>query len=255
MAKKAPSPHSDPIIAFKGFDKNLQCRGMQYAIGQTFEHVGEVKACHGGLHACEYPLDVFSYYPPATSRFAVVKAYGTVSREDDGDTKIASAKLTIEAEIGIPELVQRAIEWITSRCKPEDTVHATGYQGAASATGNRGAASATGYQGAASATGYQGAASATGNQGAASATGNQGAASATGNQGAASATGKASVAMATGWEGRAKGALGCAIVLVNRDDDLNIRHIRSAKVGEQGVKPDTWYSLDAEGEFVEVSDV
>jgi hypothetical protein len=60
--------------------------------------------------------------------------------------------------------------------------------------------------------------------------------------------------MATGWEGRARGAAGCAIVLVNRDDDLNIRHIRAAKVGEHGIKPDTWYSLDANGEFVEVSD-
>ena len=138
---------------------------------------------------------------------------------------------------------------------------ATGYQGAASATGDQGAASATGYQGAASATGtrgaasatgYQSAASATGYQGAASATGYHGAASATGYQGAASATGKASVAVATGCEGRAQAADGCALVLVFRDDDGNIIHIRASKVGDNGIKPNVWYSLDKAGEFVEV---
>jgi len=137
---------------------------------------------------------------------------------------------------------------------------ATGIQGAASATGSHGAASATGYKGAASATGDQGAASATGDHGAASATGYKGAASATGDQGAAlatgdhgaaSATGKASVAAATGLNGSAKGASGCAIVLVRLDVDGTIIHIRASKVGENGVKPGVWYSLDENGEFME----
>jgi hypothetical protein len=131
---------------------------------------------------------------------------------------------------------------------------ATGDQGAASATGIQGAASATGYYGAASATSYKGAASATGDHGAASATGTQGAASATGDYGAASATGKASVAAATGLNGSAKGASGCAIVLVRRDVDGTIIHIRASKVGENGVKPGVWYSLDENGEFMECAE-
>ena len=131
---------------------------------------------------------------------------------------------------------------------------ATGCQGAASATGDRGAASATGDRGAASATGYQGAASATGYQGAASATGYRGAASATGDRGAASATGKESIALAAGKDCKAKGALGCWIVLAERGEwDGNtypIVSVKAFKVDGKSIKEDTFYTL-ANGEAVE----
>ena len=124
---------------------------------------------------------------------------------------------------------------------------ATGYRGAASATGNYGAASATGYRGAASATGYRGAASATGDHGAASATGDQGAASATGYRGAASATGKDSIALAAGYGCKAKGAIGCWIVLAERGewngDTYPIKEVKAFEVDGKKVKADTWYML------------
>ncbi|WP_417177397.1 hypothetical protein [Bacteroides sp.] len=132
---------------------------------------------------------------------------------------------------------------------------ATGNQGAASATGDRGAASATGYQGAASATGDRGAASATGYQGAASATGDRGAASATGNQGAASATGKDSIALAAGYGCKAKGAIGCWIVLAERGewdgDTYPIKEVKAFEVDGEKVKADTWYML-VNGQLKEV---
>ena len=132
---------------------------------------------------------------------------------------------------------------------------ATGWQGAASATGDQGAASATGWRGAASATGCQGAASATGWQGAASATGWQGAASATGDQGAASATGTESVAAALGIDSKAKGALGCWIVIAEWESDEKFnwhrKDVQCFKVDGENIKSDTWYKLK-NGVLVEV---
>ncbi len=167
---------------------------------------------------------------------------------------IASASITIKAELRPHELIQRAVKWVFARAKPENSSSAAGYRGAASATsyqraasatGDHGAASATGDQSAASAAGGGGAASAAGYRGAASATGDHGAASATGYQGAASAAGNASVAMSCGCEGRVSGADGCALFLVNRDPETGeIRHVWAGIVGRNSIKPNTFYTLN-----------
>ena len=242
------------IIAYKGFNQDMTCRGYQFEVGKTYKHEGEVKACESGFHSCEYPLDVFSYYAPAQSVFCVVEVSGDLSRHGE-DLKIASSKLKVKAKIDLAGLVKAAIEYTFSRSKPEGekatgnrgAASATGDFGAASATGNYGAASATGDRGAASATGNYGAASATGNQGAASATGNQGAASATGYQGAASATGYQGAASATGYRGRAMGKKGNALFLVHRDDEYEITHAWAGIVGQNGIEEGVWYTLGADG--------
>ncbi|MEQ6645407.1 hypothetical protein V4W65_20630, partial [Pseudomonas aeruginosa] len=95
------------------------------------------------------------------------------------------------------------------------------------------------------------AASNTGNRSAASNTGDYSAASNTGDYSAAEVSGKESVAASLGIEGRARASAGSAIVLCHRDDEGRLIHIRASKVGENGVEPDTWYQLNAEGEFVE----
>ena len=252
---------TSPITAYKGFDKNWKCRGYQYTVGETHVHDGKTEACESGLHSCEYPLDVLLYYSPAQSVFALVEASGDLSRKGD-DSKIASSRLTVKEELGIAGLVKAAIEYTVSRTKPskskkmntddvQGAASAVGDYGAASAMGGSGAASATGDYGAASATGYRGAASATGYQGAASATGDYGAASATGGRGAASATGAQSVSLSAGWQGKAMASETGAIVLAYRNNSCEIVHIRASKVGENGIKPNVWYSLDENGEFVE----
>ncbi|HHF0343298.1 TPA: hypothetical protein ACPH4X_003361 [Pseudomonas aeruginosa] len=193
------------MTAYKGFKQDLTCRDYQFEIGGTYKHDGEVEACASGFHACEYPLDVFGYYQPAGSRFALVEQSGDLSRHDN-DSKVASRKISIKAEITIAGLVKAAIEYTTSRCKPVDSASP---------------------------------------------------ASSTGDQGAASSTGKHSVAMACGIEGKARAAAGSAIVLCYRDADAEgddyarIVHIKAGIAGQDGVKPDTWYQLSAEGEFVE----
>ncbi|MBI7417521.1 hypothetical protein JEV26_10900 [Pseudomonas aeruginosa] len=275
MASKKKAASEEVVTAYKGFKQDLTCRGYQFEIGGTYKHEGEVEACASGFHSCEYPLDVFGYYAPGDSRFAIVKASGQLSRHDD-DSKIASATLVVEAEISMPTMISRAIDWIMARLDNSveqtvvgDTASNTGDYSAASNTGDYSAASNTGDYSAASNTGYQSAASNTGNRSAASNTGDYSAASNTGYQSAASNTGdysaasntgdysaaevsgKESVAASLGIEGRARASAGSAIVLCHRDDEGHLIHIRASKVGENGVKPDTWYQLSAEGEFVE----
>ncbi len=284
MASKKKAASEEVVTAYKGFKQDLTCRGYQFEIGGTYKHEGEVDACASGFHSCEYPLDVFGYYAPGESRFAIVKASGQLSRHDD-DSKIASATLVVEAEINMPTMIARAIDWIMSKVDKSveqtvvgGTASNTGYRSAASNTGDYSAASNTGYYSAASNTGDYSAASNTGNRSAASNTGNRSAASNTGDYSAASNTGnrsaasntgyysaasntgdysaaevsgKESVAASLGIEGRARASAGSAIVLCHRDDEGRLIHIRASKVGENGVEPDTWYQLNAEGEFVE----
>ncbi|ENM1504005.1 hypothetical protein AB6S57_004933 [Salmonella enterica] len=276
------------IVTFKGFNKDLTCRDFQFAIGETFHHDGKVEACGSGFHACECPFDVFSYYPPAESRYAETISFGVIDREEEGDTKIASASITIKSELTLPQFIQRGIEWIWSKIDKSleqqimtgnqsaatntgnrSAATNTGNRSAATNTGNRSAATNTGYQSAATNTGDWSAATNTGNQSAATNTGDWSAATNTGNQSAATNTGdwsaatntgdwsaaevsgSQSVAASLGIEGKARASEGGAIVLCYRDEDGELIHIRASKVGENGIMPDIWYQLNEDGEFVE----
>ncbi|EGO6398798.1 hypothetical protein IUZ04_004204 [Salmonella enterica] len=219
------------IVTFKGFNKDLKCRDFQFKIGKTFHHDGKVEACGSGFHACECPFDVFSYYPPAESRYAETISFGVIDREEIGDTKIASASITIKAELTLPQFIQRGIEWIWSKIDKsleqqimtgnQSAATNTGYrsaatntgdwsaatntgnQSAATNTGNQSAATNTGYQSAATNTGYRSAATNTGDWSAATNTGNRSAATNTGNQSAATNTGYQSAATNTGYQSAA----------------------------------------------------
>ncbi|HBM0645939.1 hypothetical protein NA359_11535 [Salmonella sp. NW663] len=239
------------IVTFKGFNKDLKCRGFQFAIGETFHHDGKVEACGSGFHACECPFDVFSYYSPADSRFAETISFGITDREEDGDTKIASASITIKAELTLPQFIQRGIEWIWSKIdKSLEQQIMCGDCSAATNTGNRSAATNTGNRSAATNTGDWSAATNTGDCSAATNTGDCSAATNTGDWSAAEVSGSQSVAASLGIEGKARASEGGAIVLCYRDEDGELIHIRASKVGENGIMPNTWYQLNEDGEFV-----
>ncbi|MFR5554884.1 MAG: hypothetical protein ACLTK4_16010 [Roseburia intestinalis] len=212
------------VKSYKGFNKDMTCRGFQYEEGKEYEEES-VEVCDHGFHACEYPLDCLNYYSPNESVYHEVEQSGEIQKHND-DTKVASTKIKIGAEISIAGLVKAAIEYTVKRVNKEaesDENHgassatgdcgassatgdkgassATGDCGASSATGDCGASSATGDCGASSATGYCGASSATGYKGASSATGYKGASSATGDCGASSATGNCGASSATGYKG------------------------------------------------------
>ncbi|MBI0520872.1 hypothetical protein F6Q07_22685 [Pectobacterium parmentieri] len=228
----------EKIITYKGFNASMKCRGYQFEIGKTFEQKGEIKACSSGFHACEYPLDCFGYYEPGTSVYAICEQEGDLSRHED-DSKVASRKITIKAAINIAGLVKAAIEYTTERCDKKKGDHVKGNQSASSATGYRSASSATGDRSASSATGDRSASSATGYHSSSEITP------------ADDGRELHAVAAAFGDESKAKAPTGSAIVCVYRNDDGELIHIRASKIGDNGIKPNVWYKLNKDGEFVE----
>lgn len=97
------------MSAYKGFDKDLRCRGFQYEVGKTYEEK-EARVCETGFHACENPLNVLQYYPPCYgNRYCEVEQDGEFSDNRD-DSKIASTKIKISNEISLEELIQAAMD-------------------------------------------------------------------------------------------------------------------------------------------------
>ena len=280
---------SEVIKSYKGFSKDMTCRGFHYEEGKEYEESNAL-VCEYGFHACEYPLDCLGYYSPSESVYHEVEQSGKLSKESV-DTKVASTKIKIGAKLSIAGLVEAAIEYTKERVKQEEDSNgykgassATGYKGASSAdgncgassatgdhgassaAGNCGASSATGYKGASSATGYKGASSATGNYGASSATGDYGASSATGYKGASSAENPNTVAVAWGYKGKAKGVKGSFLVLADwkckgkesdnyyKEDMWELKDAVMVRVDGETIKEDTWYTM-VDGKVVELEEM
>ena len=248
------------IKAYKGFNKDMTCRDFQYEEGK--EYVTEkAEACECGFHACEYPLDVFSYYPPGTSVYHEVKQSGKLDKSESD--KVASTKIKIGARIDIAGIGKAAISYIKERITSENNAKpgkaaTAGYKGAATAgdygaatAGDSGAATA-GDSGAATAGSY-GAATA-GDSGAATA-GYKGAATA-GDSGAAtsrgkSASGKNGISVARGNGVKVKGGLGAVLVIAEEyTNNYEIKDWMAVVVDGINVKDDTWYELK-NGELTE----
>lgn len=229
------------MLVYKGTDKDMKCQGFQYELGKEYEEQ-EAKLCEKGFHGCEYPLDVFSYYDPADSRFFEADLDGVTDEEED-DSKRAGTKIKLRAEIGIAGIVKAAVEYIKE--KAESSKNQTGNWSAATNTGDCSAATNTGYRSAATNTGYRSAATNTGKCSAATNTG---------NRSAATVEGQDSVAVVTGINSKASGALGCWIVLTERgvcDGETSlIKEVRAVKVDGESIKPGVFYKL-VDGEVIE----
>ena len=221
------------MIVYKGTDKDMKCRGFQFDLGKEYVEE-EAKLCDKGFHGCEYPLDVFTHYAPADSRFFVADLDGVTDEEEEGDSKRAGTKIKLRAEIGIAGIVKAAVEYIKE--KAESSKNQTGNWSAATNTGDCSAATNTG------------------DCSAATNTGNWSAATNTGNRSAATVDGKESIAIVTGVDSKASGAIGCWLVLTDRGgwngDTFPIKEVRAVKVDGEIIKPGVFYKLE-NGEVVE----
>ena len=221
------------MLVYKGTDKDMKCRGFQFELGKKYEEA-EAKLCEKGFHGCEYPLDVFAHYAPANSRFFAADLDGVTDERENRDTKLVGTKIKLRAEIGIAGIVKAAVEYIKERAESSD--NQTGDQSAATNTGNRSAATNTG------------------NQSAATNTGNYSAATTTGYQSAATVEGKESIAIVTDRDSKAAGALGCWLVLTEREswngETYPIKEVRAVKVDGETIRAGVFYKLK-NGEVVE----
>ena len=164
------------MIVYKGTDKDMKCRGFQFDLGKEYVEE-EAELCNKGFHGCEYPLDVFTYYNPADSRFFEADLDG-VTDEAKGDSKRAGTKIKLRAEIGIAGIVKAAVEYIKE--KAESSKNQTGYRSVTTNTGDRSVTTNTGDRSVTTNTGDRSAATNTGNCSAATNTGNCSAATNTG---------------------------------------------------------------------------
>lgn len=135
------------IHGFKGFDKDLKCRGFQYEIGKDYEQEGEVKCCERGFHFCENPFDVFRYYSPSDSRYCEVEGDGIADKAND-DSKVATSHIHISAEIGLNGLIKDGVKFILDKVNFKDTKSTnTGNYSAATVEGKESVAIVTGKDG------------------------------------------------------------------------------------------------------------
>ena len=115
----------EKIIAYKGFDNNLCCRGFQFKVGEEYEQQGKIKCCENGFHACTNPFDVLDYYDVnGKNRFCQVEQYGIIDNNKE-DTKQASSKIKIKAEIGMAGLFKAGVEWIKEKTNPIPIINET----------------------------------------------------------------------------------------------------------------------------------
>ena len=212
------------MIVYKGTDKDMKCRGFQFEFGKEYVEE-EAKLCEKGFHGCEYPLDVFAHYDPASSRFFVADLDGVTDERESCDTKLVGTKIKLRAEIGIAGIVKAGVEYIKE--KAESSKNQTGDHSAATNTGYRSAATNTG---------------------------DRSAATNTGDYSAATVDGKESIAIVTGVDSKASGAIGCWLVLTERGnwngDTCPIKEVRAVKVDGEIIKTGVFYKLE-NGEVVE----
>ena len=212
------------IKVYKGTDKDMKCRGMQYELGKTVKDDGAVRCGNKGFHSCEAPFDVLKYYPMRDgNRFFEAEAAGTVDRCGADDSKLASSELTLKAEIGLPGLIKAQVEYVKKNCTNEHNAK----PGEAATAGSYGAATA----------GYRGAATA----------GDSGAATSRGSV----TVGKNGVGTVRGNGVQIRGGLGALLVCaIENKNNYDIADWKAVVVDGERIKENVFYTLK-NGELVE----
>lgn len=206
------------IKSYKGFNKNMQCRGFQYEVGKEYQMDEEIKCCLRGFHACKSPMEVWDYYDMLGSRFAEVEQSGQID-EETKSTKVCSSHIKIKAELKLADIINIGIEWLKDVTSPSKIKT----DGALNDNGCRNKQiGSSGY-------GAQ-----------------------------IDCTGEDSVIMCAGDDSKAKANVGSWITLAEWKWNNSKRRwipvcVKTEYVDGENIKADTWYQLK-NGEFVEITE-
>lgn len=215
------------ITSYKGFDKNMQCRGFQYEVGKEYEMYGEIKCCNRGFHACKSPIEVWDYCDMLNSRYAEVEQSGKID-EEEKSTKVCSSHIKIKAELKLADIINIGVEWLKDVTSPSKVMT----DGALNDNGDR--KKQIGSSGYSAQIGSSG------------------------DYAQIDSTGEDSVIMCAGNESKAKAKVGSWITLAEwKWSDEKNRNVpvcvKTEYVDGENIKADTWYQLK-NGKFVEVNE-
>ena len=213
------------IKSYKGFDKNMQCRGFQYEVGKEYEMDGEIKCCNRGFHACKSPLEVWDYYDMLNSRFAEVEQSGKID-EEEKSTKVCSSHIKIKAELKLSDIINIGVEWLENITSPSKVKT----DGALNDNGDKKKQIGS--------------------------SGDYAQIGSSGDYAQIDSTGEDSVIMCAGNKSKAKAKVGSWITLAEwKWNDKKNRNVpvcvKTEYVDGENIKADTWYQLK-NGKFVEV---
>ena len=251
------------ITSYKGFDKNMQCRGFQYEVGKEYEMDGEIKCCNRGFHACKSPMEVLDHYDILNSRYAEVEQSGKIDAEEN-TTKVCSSRIKIKAELKLADIINIGVEWLKditspSKVKADGALNDNGDR--KKQIGSSGVSAKIGSSGYSAKIGSSGYSAQIGSSGDYAQIGSSGDYAQIGSSGVSAkidSTGEDSVIMCAGNSSIAKAKVGSWITLAEwKWSDEKKRDVpvcvKTEYVDGENIKADTWYQL-RNGKFVEVTE-
>ena len=251
------------ITSYKGFDKNMKCRGFQYEVGKEYEMDGEVKCCNQGFHACKSPMEVWDYYDMFDSRYAEVEQSGKIDAGENS-TKVCSSRIKIKAELKLADIINIGVEWLKditspSKVKTDGELNDNGdRRKQIGSSGNSAQIGSSGNYAQIGSSGNSAQIGSSGNYAKIGSSGNSAQIGSSGNYAQIDSTGEDSVIMCAGNSSRAKAKLGSWITLAEwKWSDEKKRDVpvcvKTEYVDGDNIKADTWYQLKNR-KFVEVNE-
>ena len=258
-------------IYYKGFNKDMTCRGFQFEEGKTYEEP-EAKLCEKGFHACENPLDCWEYYDMMNGVFHEVDLNGVSDERKLEDTKVCAKKIKIGARLDMKGIVKASVDFVMESVKScfdkklfdkkivDDSNSAQiGSSGDYAKIGSSGYSAKIGSSGYSAKIGSSGDYAQIGSSGYSAQIGSSGDYAQIGSSGDSAQidiSGKNSIGACVGNNGKIKAKKGCWIVLSEWKmigNEYTPVCVKAVRVDGESVKEDTWYMLN-DGELVEVQD-